>query len=73
MRGVLLLLSTILYDLWMNDILYISIGSIVSEILLENRKLLTLKIHGTRAPVYTKKIHPAPYIPIYGSNTLRGG
>ena len=41
----------------------IQIGNIVSDILVKNRKLLTLIIHGTDAPLYTNKIYPTPYIP----------
>ena len=56
-----------------NDILYIFVSCILSEILLKNRKLFTLMIHSTGAPVYTKKIHPGLYFPVLRANTSRGG
>ena len=36
-------------------------------------ELLTLVIHGTKAPLYTNKIYPAPYVPLKGSNKAHGG
>ena len=49
------------------------VGYIVSEILMKNRKLLTLIILGMKAPLYTNKIYPALYISLYWSNMARGG
>ena len=43
-----------------NDILYIFVSYILSEILLKKQKVFTLIIHSTRALVYTKK----KYIPV---------
>ena len=54
-----------------NDILYIFVSYTLSEILLKNRKLFTLITHCREAPLYTKKIYTAPYIPLYGSNVAR--
>ena len=45
----------------------------LKPLFMKNRKLFTLFIHGTEAPLYMKKIYPAPYIPLYGSNTVCGG
>ena len=45
------------------DILYIFVGEIFSEILVKNRKLFTLIIHGTEVSLYTNKVHHALYIP----------
>ena len=61
-----------LYNNLSDDILYIFVGNIVFEILVKNQKLLTLIIHGTEVPLYTNKIYPAVYIPLYGSNTTCG-
>ena len=56
-----------------NDILYILVSYILSEILLKKKqKLFTFIIHSTRAPVY-KKIHPGLYFPVFRANTSRGG
>ena len=40
----------------------------VSEILVKNRKLLTLIIHGTEVLLYTNEIYPTLYLLLYGSN-----
>ena len=48
------------------------VGYKVSQILMKNRKLLTLIIHGQVAPLYTKNIYPALYIPLYRSNMALG-
>ena len=55
-----------------NDI-YIFVGYIVAEILVKNRKLLTLIVLGTRPPLYINKIYPAPYFLLYRSDTTQGG
>ena len=49
------------------------VGYKVFEILLKNRKLLTVITNGKRAPLDTNKIYPAPYIPLCRSSTLSGG
>ena len=49
-----------------NDVLCIFVGYIVSEIFVENLKLLTQIIHGIEALLYTKNIYPVPYIPHTG-------
>ena len=56
-----------------NDIYYIFVGYIVSEILVKNWKLLALIFHSTEAPLYTNKIYPTPYVPLCGSNSVSGG
>ena len=53
-----------------NDICYIFVSYIVSEILVKNWKLLTLIIHGTEAPLYTKKYICSPYFLLYTCQIL---
>ena len=48
----------------------IFVGYIVSEILVKSQRLLTLIIHGTEAPLYTKKKISRSVYPLYGSNRL---
>ena len=56
-----------------SHIKYIFLGNIVFEILVKKRKLLTLVIHSTGAPVYTKtKIHPGLHFPVFRTNTSHG-
>ena len=53
---------------------WIFVGNTVFEILVKNRQLLKLIIHGTETPLYDiNKRYPSPYIPLYRSNTACAG